>query len=524
VTDGTFSTAGNLKLGISDNKEMKITYSGDALLANFSSIDKLNSDDFLKWKSLSFNGIQVGTAPLSIEVKGISLADFYVRLAINADGTLNLQDILEKGEVKEAKKETTPPPAQPKEGTAVPQKEKEPAKNIKIESVTLQGGGIDFLDRSLQPEFSLKLSEMGGRVSGLSSEETSMGDVELRAKLNDYAPLEIVGKINPLKEDLYVDLKVRFKDIDLSPMTPYSGKYVGYTIEKGKLNFDLKYLISKKKLDSQNSIFFDQFNFGEKVESPKATKLPVKLAVALLKDRRGEIKLDIPVAGSLDDPKFSVWGIILKVIVNLVAKAATSPFSLLGAIGGGGEELSYVEFDYGSAVVAEPNLRKVNTLTMALQDRPALKMDLEGHVDLERDREGLKQYLFQRKLKTQKLNEMIKKGGSAIPVDEVKIEPSEHEKYLKLTYKGEKFPKPKNILGMAKDIPSPEMEKLMQTHIEVKESDLRSLASQRAMSVKEAILKSGQVEPERVFIVEPKSLAPEKKEKLKDSRVDFKIK
>jgi hypothetical protein len=327
-----------------------------------------------------------------------------------------------------------------------------------------------------------------------------------------------------LKEDLYVDLKVRFKDIDLSPMTPYSGKYVGYTIEKGKLNFDLKYLISKKKLDSQNSIFFDQFNFGEKVESPKATKLPVKLAVALLKDRRGEIKLDIPVAGSLDDPKFSVWGIILKVIVNLVAKAVTSPFSLLGAIGGGGEELSYVEFDYGSAVVAEPNLRKVNTLTMALQDRPALKMDLEGHVDLERDREGLKQYLFQRKLKTQKLNEMIKKGGSAIPVDEVKIEPSEHEKYLKLAYKGEKFPKPKNILGMAKDIPSPEMEKLMQTHIEVKESDLRSLASQRAMSVKEAILKSGQVEPERIFIIEPKSLTPQKKEKLKDSRVDFKIK
>ena len=162
-----------------------------------------------------------------------------------------------RARVKEAKKETTPPPAQPKEGTTVPQKEKEPAKNIKIESVTLQGGRIDFLDRSIQPEFSLRLAEMGGRVSGLSSEETAMGDVELRGKLNDFAPLEIVGKINPLKEDLYVDLKVMFKDIDLSPMTPYSGRYVGYTIEKGKLNFDLKYLIVKKKLDSQNHIFFD---------------------------------------------------------------------------------------------------------------------------------------------------------------------------------------------------------------------------------------------------------------------------
>jgi uncharacterized protein involved in outer membrane biogenesis len=524
VTGGAFSTAGNLKLATLENKEMKMTYIGDALLANFASIDKLNSDDFLKWKSLSFDGIQVGTAPLSIEVKGISLADFYARLAMNADGTLNLQDILEKGDVKEAKKDTTPPPAQPKEGTTLPQKKKEPAKNIKIESLTFQGGRIDFLDRSIQPEFSLRLAEMGGRVSGLSSEETAMADLELRAKLNDYAPLEIVGKINPLKEDLYVDLKVMFKDIDLSPMTPYSGTYVGYTIEKGKLNFDLKYLIVKKKLDSQNHIFFDQFNFGEKVESPKATKLPVKLAVALLKDRKGEIKLDIPVTGSLDDPKFSIWGIILKVIANLITKAATSPFSLLGAMVGGGEELSYVEFDYGSATIAEPNLKKLGTLAKALQDRPALKVDVEGHVDMERDREGLKQYLFQRKLKTQKLNEIIKKGGAAIPVDEVKIEPSEYGKYLKMAYKEEKFPKPRNFLGMAKDLPVPEMEKLMLTHIEVKEGDLRSLASQRAMQVKEAILKSGQVEPERIFMVEPKSLAPEKKEKLKDSRVDFRIK
>jgi hypothetical protein len=93
-----------------------------------------------------------------------------------------------------------------------------------------------------------------------------------------------------------------------------------------------------------------------------------------------------------------------------------------------------------------------------------------------------------------------------------------------MAYKEEKFPKPKNIIGMAKDIPAPEMEKLMLTHIEVKEGDLRALASQRSMKVKDAILKSKQVEPERVFILEPKSLAPEKKEKLKESRVDFKLK
>jgi hypothetical protein len=365
---------------------------------------------------------------------------------------------------------------------------------------------------------------LGGRVSGLSAEQNTTADVELRGKINDYAPLEITGKINPLRDDLFVDLKARIDDLDLSPATPYSDKYAGYAIEKGKLSLDVKYSISKGKLDSQNNIFIDQFTFGDKVESPQATNLPVKLAVALLKDRKGEIKLDLPVTGSLDDPKFSVWHVIVHILVNLIAKAATSPFALLGAVFGGGEELSYIEFDYGSTVITEPNLKKLDTVSRALQDRPSLKLDIEGRVDPENDREGLKQLLFNRKIKVQKLNEMVKKGQPAVPVDEVKIDPPEYDKYLKMAYKAEKFPKPKNFLGMAKDIPAPEMEKLMLTHTEVREEDLRPLASQRAMKVKDVILKSGKVEPERVFILEPKSLAPEKKEKIRASRVDFTLK
>jgi uncharacterized protein involved in outer membrane biogenesis len=524
VTGGALSTTGNLSLGATGNEELKINYRGNAALSNFSSIDKANAEDFLKWESLSFNGLNVGINPFLMDIKGISLTNFYSRVIMNAGGTLNLQEILEKGEPKA--ETPTPPVVQgkttPKEKTPLSQKES--SKNIKIGTITLQGGRIDFTDRSLKPDYSAKLTEIGGRISGLSSEETTLADIDLRGKLDDYAPLEITGKINPLKEDLYVDLKVRFKDMELSSTTPYAGKYVGYTVEKGKLSFDLKYLIVKKKLESQNNIFLDQLTLGDKVESPTATKLPVKLAIALLKDRKGEIKLDIPVTGSLDDPKFSIWGIILKILINLIAKAATSPFSLLGAVFGGGEELSFVEFDYGITTLTEPNVKKIETIVKALHDRPSLKMDVEGHVDMEKDREGLKQYLFHKKLKAQKLKEVVKRGEPAIPVDDVKIEPAEYGKYLKMAYKEEKFPKPRNFLGIAKDLPNPEMEKLMLTHIEIKEGDLRTLATQRAMKVKDAILKSGQVEPERVFILEPKSLAPEKKEKVKDSRVDFKLK
>ncbi len=528
VTDGALNTTGHFILGMSDKKEFKAAYSGKASLIRLTSIDKKNAEDFLKLESLSLENLVFASEPFSLNVEGVALNNFYARVVIHPDGLLNLQQVFGTEEMKKeppSQKESSPtPPPEKKTDKKTEKKTAESPKAIKIGTVTLQGGRVDFLDRSVKPEYSASLVEIGGRISGLSSEETSLADLELRTKLDNFAPLEITGKMNPLKEDLYVDLKARFKDMELSPLTPYAGKYVGYTVEKGKLSFDLSYLIDKRKLDAKNQIFLDQFNLGEKVESPEATKLPVKLAIALLKDRKGEIKLDIPVSGSLDDPKFSIWGIILKILINLIAKAATSPFALLGAIVGGGEELSFIEFDYGSPALTEPNMKKLNAMAKALTDRPALKLDIQGHVDLEKDREGLKQLFFQRKLKAQKLKEMVKKGQPAIAVDDVKIEKQEYEKYLKLAYKEEKFPKPKNILGLAKDIPAPEMEKLILTHLEITDGDLRMLASQRAMAVKEAIVKSGPVEPERIFILEPRSLGPEKKEKLKDSRVELKLK
>jgi len=360
-------------------------------------------------------------------------------------------------------------------------------------------------------------------VSGLSSAETSLADVELRGKMNNSAPLEITGKVNPLKQDLFVDVRARFTGMDLSPTSPYSGKYVGYVIEKGKLSFDLKYLIDKKKLSSENKVFIDQFTFGDKVDSPDATSLPVKLAVALLKDRKGEIRLDIPVTGSLDDPQFSIFSIVLQVIGNLITKAVTSPFALLGAAFGGGEGMQYVEFEPGLATIPPDGQKKVDALATALSEKPALKLEIAGYVAPDADREGLKQYLLQRKVKAQKLNDLVKKGSPAVPVDEVVVASEEYEKYLTLAYRAEPFPKPRNFVGMVKSLPVPEMEKLMLTNIEAGDGELRQLAARRANTVKDALLQAGKVEPERLFIVEPKGLTPEKKDKVKDSRVEFKI-
>jgi hypothetical protein len=313
--------------------------------------------------------------------------------------------------------------------------------------------------------------------------------------------------------------------MDLTPASPYSGRYAGYTIQKGKLSFQLEYLIVKNKLDAKNSLFLDQFTFGDPVESPDATKLPVKLAIALLKNRSGEIKLDIPVSGDINDPKFSIGSIILKIILNLLAKAATSPFALLGAVfGGGGEQLSYIEFDYGVSTFSDESKKKLDTLVKILHDRPGLKMDIEGHADLEKDREGLKHHLVSRKVKAQKIKDLTRKGTEAPSLDTVTVTDQEYPEYLKRAYKEEKFPKPRNFIGMAKDLPVPEMEKLMLTNMKVTEEDLKALASERAMAIKDYLLKSKQIEQERIFLIVPKSLEAEKKESVKGSRVDFKLK
>jgi hypothetical protein len=519
VTGGAVSAKGDLHLADSGRQGLTGRFNGTASISRFSSIDQVDADDFLIWESLYVGGVDIGYNPTGITIKEVALSNFFASVIIGPEGTVNLQDILKTG--KGPAPGAVPPKDAAPGGTVAPEAPQIP---IKIETMTLQGGTIDFEDRSVTPEVGAKLEKIGGRISGLSAAANTVADVDLRGVVDTYAPLVITGKINPLREELFVDLKARVQGVELTPATPYAGKYLGYTLAKGKLSMNATYVINKRKLDSTNDIFLDQLTLGEKVESPDATKLPVRLAIALLKDRNGQIKLDIPVSGSLDDPQFSVWTIVWKILGNLLVKAATSPFALLGSLFGGGEELGSVAFDYGSDILSEAAGKKVTTLAKILGERPALTLDIEGYVDLEKDKEALRQGQFERKLKAQKLRDLVKAGSGGVSVDEVKILPEEYTKYLALAYKAEKFPKPRNIIGLEKSLPPPEMEKLMLGHIEIKQGDLRALASARAGRVKDAILTSGDVEPRRVFVTEPKSLVPEKKEGFSDSRVDFKLK
>ncbi|GEM_PF-2370848 len=125
------------------------------------------------------------------------------------------------------------------------------------------------------------------------------------------------------------------------------------------------------------------------------------------------------------------------------------------------------------------------------------------------------------KVTAQKLNDMVASGTDANAA--VVITDAEYPKYLKLAYGAEKFAKPKNAIGMVKDIPAAEMERLMLAAIVVNDDDLRLLARQRAQVARESILRGQKIETERVFLVEPKSISPQHKDKVRDSRVDFRL-
>jgi hypothetical protein len=365
---------------------------------------------------------------------------------------------------------------------------------------------------------------MTGSVTGLSSEEISRAAVNLRGNLERGSDILINGRINPLSQRQFVDIAVQFKEIELSPVTPYASKYLGYPILKGKLTFDVAYLVEQGKLNAAHKIFVDQLTLGERVESPDAIKAPVSLGVSLLKDRHGQINLDIPVTGSLDDPQFEVWPIVWQIIVNIFAKALTAPFALLASLGGGGEELSYIEFDAGSAALNEAALTKASSLAKALYEKPNVRMEIEGHVDPVLDREALKKKLLERKIRERKLDDLIEAGKPAVPVGQVTISASEYDKYLSRVYSEANIPKPRNAIGLPKTLPRVDMERIIMEHTAVSDGDLRQLAQRRAETVKDQLLKSGQVEPGRIFLTSSAKLNPEKKEKLRDSRVDFRLK
>ncbi|MEI6213349.1 MAG: DUF748 domain-containing protein [Desulfuromonadales bacterium] len=525
VVGGLADADMNVDIALTNGKPSG-SFKGNAGIRSFHAIDTAAEEDLLKWESLQLDDIRGSLEPFSLTLRQVALNGVYSRIAIRTDGTLNLQNLVESPKridasaaVPQPSAVTTPPAGSP----GMPLQPTVARTPVKIDAVTIQDGTLSFTDNHLPQQFATTFYNLGGRVSGLSSEEAKFADVDLRGNLDNHSPLQITGRVNPLRGDLFVDLKISFRDIELSPVTPYSSRFLGYAVEKGKLFLDLNYRIDKKQLNSENRVFIDQFTFGEKVESDKATTLPVKLGLALLKDRRGEIHLDLPVTGRTDDPRFSIWGVVWQVVKNLLVKAVTSPFALLSSMAGGGQDFSAIQFDTGTSAFSPSEERKLTSLAKLLADRPALKMELKGYVDRDRDTEGYRNELLNRKLRHEKFLALSKDGNlkEGSSEDSITLLPGEQDTFLAAVYRKEKFPKPRNMIGLVKELPPGEMKKLIITNTPVGETELQLLAHERIAAVKNYLITSGGVPAERIFEKKDNLFKAPEKETVSRSRVEL---
>ena len=472
----------------------------------------------LGWKTLSLRGVELAVAPgtaTRLAVTETALSDFFARVVLDESGHLNLQDVSRPPRAAAATASGASGVAAAASSAPRAAADK-PAPVIAFGPISVAGGRVAFADRFVKPNYSANLSELAGKLGAFSSAGAAPGQppqlaaLELRGRVEGTATLEITGQANPLARPLALDVKAKVRDLELPPLSPYAIKYAGYGIERGKLSVDLAYLVRPDgQLTASNKIVLNQLAFGDKVEGAPAS-LPVKLAVALLADRHGVIDLDLPVSGSINDPQFSLGGVIWKVVTNLIVKAVTSPFSLLAsALGGsGGTAASTVEFAPGTAVLTPAAKESLDKVATALAERPQLTMTVTGESRLDVEREAWKKDRLQQIVRAEKRRAGI--AGGAAAGAEVVVSDAEYPSLLKEVYKRADIVKPKNAAGLAAELTPAEMEALLLGGIVVTEESMQQLAVRRGVAVRD-YLASRQLPTRRLFLGAPRTASSDEK-------------
>lgn len=557
IAQGTVSLRQNVRLAPSGNGPA-VTATGDVRVDRLGLVDGALQEELAGFASLALNGIEVATSPtLSASLKDIALISPYARVVVREDKSLNLAGLVRTPVAPApAAAPSTPPAASPG-----------PAPRITIGAIKIEGGDFSFTDRSVSPRARVTLGNFGGTIGGMSSENLARADVDLRGTLDGVGPVAITGKLDPLGTPRFVDLKVDFKNVDLLPLSPYSGKYAGYELARGQLALDVKAHVEGAQLRSENVLTLNQFTFGAPVESPDATKLPVRLGVALLKDLDGRIVIDVPVAGDLNDPDLKIGRVVWRVIGNLLTKAAVSPFALLGSMfGGGGDELAFQEFDPGLADLRPTERGKLDTMVKALTNRPGLSLGIEGGYDGPADSFVLQRQKVAALVRAKIWEERHAADPNLPPPDRLEIAPEAYAAKLKQLF-DEKFP-PGTQFGAplpaapavvtppappraglfkrvvraltfadsrekravaeenakraaeheqaasaaaAAGLPVEEMTGRLATTIEVTSDDLRALATTRAQHVRDYLMNEGKIAADRLFLTQSKEAQKENK-------------
>jgi hypothetical protein len=528
LLDGRVSADAKIRYGAA---KPALQFTGNVSVAALHTVDNALHDPFIDWDRLDVTGVNFQHGPDRLDIDQVTARKLYARVIIEPDRTLNVTRVMAGPGATivaptvpggEPVAQTAPPaPAAPagksaasksraaKVAPRAPAPAAAPMMPMSIKKILLHAGAANFSDLSLQPNFATGIQSIEGTVTGLSSKPNSRAKVDIHGAVDQFSPVAITGEVNVLSAALYTDLNLSFRNMELSTFNPYSGKFAGYNITKGKLTTELHYKVDGRKLDAQHHIIVDQLEFGDKTESKDAVSLPIKLAVALLKDRNGVIDLNIPVNGTLDDPKFRLGPLIWKVFVNILEKAVTAPFALLGSLFGGGPDLQFIDFSPGVSGLDPAAVDKTRVIVKALNERPQLKIDVPiAEVD-QLDRPALIEAQFSAQLREAQSGKSGAKNPAAAAPDFDAMDPAAKVALLTKVYTkvlgGEpKYPEEVTGIKTKPDLAAAKVDflsKALHEHIAVAAADLTALGQQRAVAIQQALLADSQVGADRVFLV-----------------------
>lgn len=495
VRSGLLSSA--LAVDLQNTAPLAFSVQGAVQVNQLHTLDTVKQRDFLKWRQLALEGLDYRHGD-SLTINAIKLDQPYSRFIINEDRSTNVSELL------------IPQPA-PAAATA-----KAPASKplgIAIGGISINDGSANFADLSLKPDFATAIQQLNGQIGRIDSRHPQAAKVAIKGKVDRYAPVTINGSVNPFNPLASLDMALSFKQVELTTLTPYSGKFAGYRIRKGRLNIDLQYRIEKGQLNAQNKVVLEQLELGEQVDSPDAVDLPIRLAIALLKDTEGKIDIELPISGDLNNPQFSVMPIIWQTLRNLVLRAVQAPFKFIGGLVSGADEvnLDRVQFSAGSSELDPQAKGVLDTLASALKERPALRLEVQGISAQASDGAPLAEQRLQSDYQDN-YYKILQRRGDQVPATASALEVPEDEKPTLLAgiYRSRlKQQPPKDWDKLGDEEHEQKLRDAVLTSLANSETLLRKLAQARASSVKQYLVENGGLPDQRMFLLDVSLAQPE---------------
>ncbi len=443
-------------------------------------------------KSLEVRDLAVRMKPLNVTIQEVNLIEPRGAFLIDDKGGTTVTRITPKAGAKPAAK---PAPAAQAPAPSEPL-------TLDIASISLKQGRFSFADKTLSPQFESVISPVDLLVGGFSLDPSKRTELDLTAIIDGSAPVTMKGWVSPMKDPFEANSTVTLRNLDLVALSPYSSKFIAYPVTRGQLDWDMKVSTEASNLAMGNAIKARQLELGEKVASPDAADVPVKLGLALLRDMSGDVSINLPVRGDLNDPQFNIGGIVMQAFLGLIVKAITSPFSLLASLvpDGGDRDMSKIPFPAGLSTPAPETLTALQALAGILSQRPELKIAIVGHAAPEADRTAMEEMAFRRKMQVIKYDDLPRKEREKTKPEDLEISEEEYAELLWEAYKDEPVEKEKNVLGLHKEVAREVQEAKLRELILITDEDLVRLAASRAEFVKTHLVQELKADANRVFL------------------------